>query len=83
VNGEGTGAGDGQGARPVWWTTSEVAAYYRVGRETVNRWLASGRLAGRRTPGGQWRIPDSALPRDAGSGGTAPSVNDSLTERTA
>lgn len=35
----------------------EVARMFGVDTKTVGRWLNTGRLEGRRTPGGHWRIP--------------------------
>ncbi len=34
----------------------EVAQLFGVDRRTVGRWIAAGRLAGIKTPGGRWRL---------------------------
>jgi excisionase family DNA binding protein len=39
----------------------EVAALFRVGPKTVTRWAQSGRLPCVHTPGGQIRIPATAV----------------------
>jgi excisionase family DNA binding protein len=39
----------------------EVAALFRVGPKTVTRWAQSGRLPCVHTPGGQVRIPATAV----------------------
>lgn len=39
----------------------EVAALLRVGPKTVTRWAIAGRIRSVRTPGGQVRIPESAV----------------------
>ena len=83
MSAEKTGARRGRAGRTAGWTTSEVAGFYRVRPETVLQWLASGRLGGTKTPGGQWRIPDSALPQYGKTAGLAPSATDSPLERTA
>ena len=75
MNAEEPDARRGSAGRSAGWTVSEVAGFYRVRRETVLQWLASGRLDGTRTPGGQWRIPDSALPPNGETAGPAPSAN--------
>lgn len=44
-------------------TINEAAARLRLNRETVRRWLSTGKLRGHKlgpTRGG-WRIPESAL----------------------
>lgn len=47
-----------------WKTIDEYAAYERVGRRTVYKWLGAGKLVTRRTPGGRVRIAvDSDLSR--------------------
>ena len=40
---------------------SEVADLWSYDRTTVLRWVQSGRLRAVRTPGGQWRVSESAL----------------------
>jgi excisionase family DNA binding protein len=42
-------------------TPGEVATLFRVDRKTVTRWANAGRLAGVRTPGGQWRFRESDI----------------------
>lgn len=39
----------------------EVAALFGVRQPTVRRWLADGKLAFIRTPGGQIRVPGDAF----------------------
>jgi excisionase family DNA binding protein len=41
----------------------EAAALLRVDPRTVKRWAQQGRLAGFQTPGGHWRIDESAVQR--------------------
>jgi len=42
-------------------TTGEAAKMLGVGVNSVKRWIASGDLRGMQTPGGHWRIPETAL----------------------
>lgn len=64
-------------------TPGEVADYYRVDPKTVTRWCASGRVEGRRTPGGQWRIPESKLSPAAERPGRAAADDEpAISERT-
>jgi excisionase family DNA binding protein len=44
-------------------TPHEVAETLGVARSTVSRWLTDGRLAGWRTAGGHWRVPESEVTR--------------------
>lgn len=43
------------------WRPGEVAALMRVDPKTITRWVHEGRLPAIRTPGGRYRIPDSAV----------------------
>jgi DNA binding domain, excisionase family len=45
----------------AYMTTGEAARLLGVGLNTIKRWIANGALEGVRTPGGHWRIPESAL----------------------
>lgn len=38
-----------------------VAQRFGVTVNTVRKWIRSGKLAAERTPGGHWRVPESAL----------------------
>jgi len=42
-------------------TTGEAARQLGVGLNTIKRWISNGDLRGIQTPGGHWRIPESAL----------------------
>ena len=42
-------------------TLAEVAALFSVGEDTALRWGRKRRLGSVRTPGGQWRFPESAV----------------------
>jgi len=42
-------------------TTGEAAQELGVGLNTIKRWIANGDLQGIQTPGGHWRIPETAL----------------------
>jgi len=42
-------------------TTGEAAQELGVGLNTIKRWIANGDLRGIQTPGGHWRIPETAL----------------------
>jgi hypothetical protein len=46
-------------------STREVALIFRVCSATVRRWADTGRLEGRRTPGGRWTFPVSGVRRAA------------------
>jgi len=52
---------------------SMAARRLGVDESTIRRWIRDGRLAGWRTPGGHWRIPEVAL-RELGAppAGSAP-----------
>jgi excisionase family DNA binding protein len=52
-------------------TPEEVAALFRVHPRTVGRWRRSGRLVAVRTPGGQYRHPESAVSALATAGVSA------------
>lgn len=45
------------------FTTSEVAAKFRVGQRTVYRWIDKGRLDAFQTPGGHWRVRGDSVMR--------------------
>lgn len=42
-------------------TSSEVAALFRVGQSSVNRWAVTGRISSLRTPGGRYRFRESEV----------------------
>lgn len=43
------------------YRTREVAEILEVRTATVTRWIHEKRIKGIRTPGGQWRVPESDL----------------------
>jgi hypothetical protein len=47
-----------------WLTTIQVARAFQVKTATVQRWLATRKVHGIRTPGGQHRICQQSLNRD-------------------
>lgn len=48
-------------ARERKLTTNVVALRFGVTSTTVRRWIQNGQLRAERTPGGQIRVPESAL----------------------
>jgi excisionase family DNA binding protein len=46
-------------------TVNEAAALLRKSPRTVRRWLAARKLAGRKTPGGQWLVDQPSTVRRA------------------
>lgn len=50
-------------AQPEVFTTSEVAAKFRVGQRTVYRWIEKNRLEAFQTPGGHWRVKGESVMR--------------------
>lgn len=52
-------------------TPEEVAALFRVHPRTVGNWRRRGRLAAVKTPGGQYRHPESAVSALATAGVSA------------
>lgn len=42
-------------------TLRQVAQTLNVSTRSVSRWIRAGQLEGVRTPGGHWRVPQSAL----------------------
>lgn len=60
--------------RPDYASVSDVAVLMGVGRSTVRRWVYSGRLEARRSPGGGLLIPLEALRR-------LPSVHEEMPRR--
>lgn len=42
-------------------TTNVVASRYGVQARTVREWIRRGQLRAERTPGGHFRVPESAL----------------------
>jgi excisionase family DNA binding protein len=53
--------GDSESWAPALISTGEAASRLGVDRRTVTNWCESGKLTAQRTPGGHWRIPESAL----------------------
>jgi excisionase family DNA binding protein len=53
--------GDGTAATERYLTPGEVADLFRVDPKTVTRWAARGRIDSIQTPGGHYRIPESAV----------------------
>ncbi len=49
--------------RPEWVRVADVAKAFDVSRKTVGTWIQAGRVKAIRTPGGQYRIPQSELDR--------------------
>lgn len=45
------------------WTVNELAEHMRVHRNTVLRWIASGRLTATKPGGWHWRITDAEAKR--------------------
>lgn len=42
-------------------TTGEVAKIFGVSSNTVVNWVKTGKIRGRKTPGGHYRVPRSAV----------------------
>jgi len=55
------GGGGGTSAPERLLMPGEVATLFRVDPKTVTRWAASGRIDCVQTPGGHYRIPESAV----------------------
>jgi excisionase family DNA binding protein len=53
--------GDGTSGPERLFMPGEVADLFRVDPKTVTRWAASGRIDSVQTPGGHYRIPESAV----------------------
>src|SRR5690349_2189883 len=53
-------------------TTSEVAARLGVSRQTAHRYITEGRIPAQETPGGQYRVEESAISAFLRGGGSMP-----------
>lgn len=57
-------AASGRSAESPWCSIDEAAAYVGVSRRTVYNWIAKGKVAVGRTPGGAVRIRRDQLVRE-------------------
>jgi excisionase family DNA binding protein len=46
---------------PEWSTTRELAKRWRFSEDSILRWIRTGKLAGRKFPGGQYRVHRSVI----------------------
>lgn len=47
----------------IWLTADEAADRFEVGRRTILRWANTGKLRGKKMPGGQWRFSELEVDR--------------------